>query len=224
MVRRPLFFTLSLVCFFFCASCVVRKLLSLSSTVVVLLYRTLFPGIFYSIITLMRSTRPYFLYATSVLQYDFSPMFQIFLLFILLQSVAVSIGIQSSEKYPIDCTQYFTNGNFEWMWMSTGPDGELESGTAEFYANMSMVTWDPNGVVVNKGTYEITRSLNSSWCYALEVYTYPEPLTVCKTFSIDPTSDSLVGCLNTDSCFSSCGTSGEWQTWSAARLRYRFES
>lgn len=118
------------------------------------------------------------------------------------------------------CASLFDNSNFEWMWMSSGEDATMESGTAEFYSNRTMVTWNPAGEVINSGTFSITQ--NKSWCYALEKYDFPEDKVVCKTFVIEQVTDTIIGCLKLDSCYESCNSDDAWQTWSAARLRFRF--
>ena len=116
-----------------------------------------------------------------------------------------------------NCLNYFENGNFEWVWKS---GNDLASGISEFYSNNTMKTWDNYGNLTHSGTYQITQ--NGSWCYAYEVYNYPIEEIICKTFTIDATTDSLVGCMHDNSCYSTCSTNKQWETWSTARLRYRF--
>jgi hypothetical protein len=146
--------------------------------------------------------------------------------FILLISMATCLMVSNSTEFQsqdkmINCIDYFDNGNFEWMWMTAGESGTVQSGTAEFYANKSMITWDTSGNIINYGSFIVTKKINSKWCYNYETYIYPEKQNICKTFTIEPVSESIIGCLNTDSCYETCETSTQWETWSAARLRYR---
>ena len=127
---------------------------------------------------------------------------------------------EKSSSRQKNCLTFMIDGNFEWMWMESGTN-VVESGTAEFYHNKSMITWDQQGKILNSGTYEVTSDEESGWCYNKEVYDYPEKQIVCKTFSVDDFTNSLVGCLNENSCFHRCESNMEWSTWSSARLRYR---
>eukprot|EP00027_Filamoeba_sp_ATCC50430_P004515 CAMPEP_0168553310 /NCGR_PEP_ID=MMETSP0413-20121227/7184_1 /TAXON_ID=136452 /ORGANISM="Filamoeba nolandi, Strain NC-AS-23-1" /LENGTH=142 /DNA_ID=CAMNT_0008583987 /DNA_START=37 /DNA_END=465 /DNA_ORIENTATION=+ len=122
---------------------------------------------------------------------------------------------QFKETEATDCAFFLSNQTVSWMAVY---HNYVSAGTAFYAPNGSFVTWDPQGNLINEGTYKIWEE--NGWCYELETYTYPpDGSDTCNTFQICESSNSMVGCeVFGDECYPSCETEAEWVNWYAARI------
>lgn len=127
-------------------------------------------------------------------------------------------AVLSSRSEDVNCVNFFKGASFEYVWRSGAMSGV---GAIDFNSNGTVTTWDAAGTMLATGTYKISQSLGSSWCYIQEDFTWPDEQHVCNTKSVDTMAQTLVGCSSDTACFDSCESPEQWAQWHAARLTSR---
>ena len=107
-------------------------------------------------------------------------------------------------------------------WLAKYHD-DVMAGTAAYFPNGTLVTWDEEGEIVNSGQYTI-HSGPDGQCYEYEVYDYPPGAgDTCNTFRVIPATRSFIGCevfgphrSKTLQCLPECNSPSDWANWYSA--------
>lgn len=102
-------------------------------------------------------------------------------------------------------------------WMAVF-NGVSAAGTAQYFPNGTLITYDLNGKLLNKGYYTITEG--PTYCYEYETYIYPpDAADTCNSFYIDQEQKSMIGCeILQDNCKPITNCTDYWNNWYAARF------
>lgn len=127
--------------------------------------------------------------------------------------IALLMEAGNCSKY--NCT-FFVNGNMSWMAVY---EGFSASGTAQYFADGSMMTLDPDGNTINRGMYEIIDG--PEYCYINENFSYPANASnSCNSYYVMEEDKSMIGCNGefSNSCKPYRNCNGHWDNWFALRL------
>lgn len=129
----------------------------------------------------------------------------------------VSPVVHSLRAADEECASVLTGNVVTWL---SRYHGYVASGTAAYYSNGTLETWDPAGNLVNAGNYTIKAGENGV-CYEYETYSYPPGAgDTCNTYRFIPETKALVGCevfgehhSHSLECYETCDTVESWTNW-----------
>ena len=97
-------------------------------------------------------------------------------------------------------------------------NGYSGAGTAQYFPNGSLITYNLKGEILNYGNYTITEGPN--YCYEYETYEYPpNAADTCNSFYVDQVHGSFIGCeILQNNCKPITDCTPYWNNWYAARF------